>query len=309
MTTRTEQGKLAARSYGGTMKITNKYNLPQTFVNVLRRPTYSKGKANLSVTQLINSPKIVSLTQKFYDELEEDVADMVWSIFGSAVHGILEHGKDPHHVIEERVHAEVDGWKISGAVDLQIIHDDGTVSIRDYKTTSAWAVMNEKIEWEQQLNIYAFLIERVKKMPVKDLGIVAIIRDWSRREAAKREGYPEAPIKELPITLWPFEEREAFVLHRIAKHSACEFALEAGEPLPPCTPQEMWEKPTIYAVKKKGNVRAKSVYENEEDAAKVVADLGKDFEIEVRPGERTRCANFCAVNAYCQQWRDYQEKA
>lgn len=289
------------------MKLTNKFNLPQTFVNVLRRPTYSKGKANLSVTQLINSPKIVALTREFEDELEEDVADMVWSIFGSAVHAVLEHGKDPHHVIEERIHAELDGWRISGAVDLQIINEDGTISIRDYKTTSAWAVMNEKIEWEQQLNIYAFLVEYVKKVEVRDLGIVAIIRDWSRREAARREDYPEAPIKELPIKLWPYEQREAFVLHRIAQHSACEFAMETGEPLPKCTPDEMWEKPTVYAVRKKGGVRAKSLHETEADANAALEKLGKDYEIEVRPGERTRCANFCPVNGHCQQWRDYQD--
>lgn len=289
------------------MKLTNKLNLPQTFVNVLRRPTYSKGKANLSVTQLINSPKIVALTTKFQDELEEDVADMVWSIFGSAVHKVLEHGQDPNHLIEERIHAELDGWRISGAVDLQIKHDDGTISIRDYKTTSAWAVMNEKIEWEQQLNIYAFLVERVKKVPVRDLGIVAIIRDWSRRDASTREGYPEAPIKELPIKLWPMEERERFVLHRIAQHSACEFAMEAGETLPFCTPEEMWEKPTIYAVRKKGNVRAKSLHESEAEANAAAEKLGKDYEVEVRPGERVRCANFCPVNSYCQQWRDYQD--
>lgn len=289
------------------MKLTNKHNLPQTFVNVLKRPTYTKGRANLSVTQLINSPKIVALTSKFQDELEEDVADMVWSIFGSAVHAVLEHGKDPHHVIEERIHAEVDGWRISGAVDLQIKNDDGTISIRDYKTTSAWAVMNEKIEWEQQLNIYAYLVEKAKAVPVLDLGIVAIIRDWSRRDAANREGYPEAPIKELPIKLWPMEEREQFVKSRIAAHSACEFAIETGEKLPKCTPEEMWEKPTIYAVRKKGNVRAKSLHESEAEANAAAEKLGKDYEVEVRPGERVRCASFCPVNAYCAQWRDYQD--
>ena len=58
------------------MKLTNKFNIPQTFVNVLKRPTYSKGKANLSVTQLINSPKIVALTKKFDDQIEQDVADI-----------------------------------------------------------------------------------------------------------------------------------------------------------------------------------------------------------------------------------------
>lgn len=289
------------------MKLTNKHNLPQTFVNVLKRPTYSKGRANLSVTQLINSPKIVALTSKFHDELEEDVADMVWSIFGTAVHGVLEHGKDDSHVIEERLHTQVDGWNISGAIDLQIKNDDGSISIRDYKTTSAWAVMNDKIDWEYQLNIYAFLVERVKGVPVSDLGIVAIIRDWSRRDAATREGYPEAPIKELPIKLWPMEQREEFVMRRIAQHSACEFAMEAGESLPKCTPDEMWEKPTIWAVRKKGGVRAKSLHGTEAEANAAVEKLGKDYEVELRPGERTRCANFCPVNNYCQQWRDYQD--
>ena len=288
------------------MKLTNKFSIPQTFVNVLERPTYSKGKAHLSVTQLINSPKIVALTQKFDDELEQDVSDMVWSIFGTAIHGVLEHGKDDNHVVEERLHTTLDGWRISGAIDLQIKTDAG-IAIRDYKTTSAWAVMNEKLEWEQQLNTYAWLVQTVKQAPVTDIGIVAIIRDWSRREAAKNENYPPAPIKEIPIKLWTYDEQEAYIKHRISMHSACEFALETDEDLPLCTPEEMWERPTVWAVKKKGGVRAKSLHEGQEEAQEALETLGKDYEIEVRPGSRTRCESFCPVNQYCQQWRDYQE--
>jgi hypothetical protein len=289
------------------VKLTNKHNLPQTFVNVLKRPTYSKGRANISVTGLINSPKIVALSAKFHDELEEDVSDMVWSLFGSAVHKVLEHGRDDNHLIEERIHAEVDGWRLSGAVDLQVVNPEGTVSIRDYKTTSAWAAMNEKSEWEFQLNIYAYLVEKVKGKTVADLGIVAIIRDWNRRDAATREGYPEAPIKELPIKLWSMEERERFVQERIALHSAFDFAMEAGEDLPDCTPEQMWERPTVYAVRKVGNVRAKSLHESEEEAKAAAEKLGKGYEVETRPGERVRCASFCPVSQYCQQWRDYQQ--
>jgi hypothetical protein len=291
---------------GGAVKYTNKFNIPETIVNVVKRPTYTKGKAHLSVTQLINSPKIVALTAKFESELEQDVSEMVWSLFGSAVHQVLEHGKDPHHVVEERIFTEIDGWRISGAVDLQLLNEDG-IGIRDYKTTSAWAVMNEKIEWEQQLNMYAFLVEKVKNCKVTDLGIVAIIRDWSRREAATREGYPEAPIKEIPIKLWTMEEREKFVLHRIAQHSACEFSMETDGELPDCTPEEMWERPTTWAVKKKGGVRAKSVHATQEAANAALEKLSKEYEIEVRKGERARCANFCPVNTYCAQWRKYQE--
>ena len=290
------------------MKLTNKFGIPETFVNVLKRPTYSKGAAHLSVTQLINSPKIVALTKKFEDELEQDVSEMVWSIFGSAIHGVLEHGKDDNHLVEERIHSMVDGWKISGAVDLQVVDDKGGISIRDYKTTSVWAVMNEKIEWEQQLNIYAWLVDTVKEdFFVKDLGIVAIIRDWSRREANRNSDYPQAPVKEIPIKLWTYEEQEAFIKDRITAHSACEFAMETDGDLPPCTPDEMWEKPTVWAIKKTGGVRAKSLHDNEEAAQKALETLGKDYEIEVRPGSRTRCESFCPVNTYCQQWRDYQE--
>ena len=286
------------------MKLTNKYNIPQTFMNVLDRPTYSKGKAHLSVTQLLNSPKIVALTKKFEDEIEQDASDMVWSIFGSAVHNILEHGKDANHIVEQRIHKEYEGWHISGAIDLQVVNPEG-IDVKDYKTTSAWAVMNEKIDWEVQLNIYAGLVEDVKEVPVTSVGIVAIIRDWNRRDAASREGYPEAPVKEIPIRLWTKEERYEFISSRIAAHSACEFAIETDSDLPDCTPEEMWEKSTVWAVRKIGNKRAHSLYETEELAVSALAELGDKYEMEVRKGERTRCINFCPVNTWCTQYKTY----
>jgi hypothetical protein len=203
------------------------------------------------------------------------------------------------------LHTTFDGWRISGAIDLQIITGLDTVSIRDYKTTSAWAVMNEKYEWEQQLNIYAWLVETVKLQIVDSVGIVAIIRDWSRRDAARNPDYPQSPVKEIPITLWPYQKREDFISERISKHSECEFHMETDEELPPCTPEEMWEKPTTWALKKKGGVRAIKVYDTQEEAEAVLDP--KVHEIEVRLGSRTRCESFCPVNTYCQQWRDYQE--
>ena len=266
------------------MILTNKYNLPQTFVNITKRPTYSKGKAHLSATELINSPRIVQLRKKHEQDIEVDVADMVWSIFGTAIHGVLEHGKDENHLVEERLHAEFEGWSISGAIDLQIINEDGSITINDYKTTGAWSVMNEKLDWEYQLNIYAWLVETVKKVPVKNLEIVAIIRDWSRRDAAMKEAYPDAPIKVIPIQLWPYEMRENFIRSRLAKHSDAVFQIDTGEDLPPCNDDEMWSKPTTYAVKKKGGVKARNVCSTLEEANRKLAEYGKDYEVEVRPG-------------------------
>ena len=286
------------------MRITNKFNIPQTFLNVLDRPTYTKGGANISATQLLNSPKIVALTKKYDDFIEQDASEMVWSIIGTAIHGVLEHGKDENHIVEQRLHADVDSWHISGAVDLQIMNE-GKVDIRDYKTTSVWSVMNHKIEWEWQLNIYAWLVEHAAGKTVNSLGIVAILRDWKGREVGTKEGYPESPIAEVAIPLWDFEERENFIKERIKLHSEAEFAMETGGDLNDCTPQEMWEKPTKWAVMKIGGVRAKAVYDTEDQAGAALEELGKDYEIQVRAGERTRCAGFCPVNKWCNQYQNY----
>ena len=282
------------------MKITNIHSLPESIISALHRPTYSKGNAHISCTELLNSPRIVQLKRKHWDDVEQDASEMVWQLFGSAIHHILEHGKGENHIIEERLFAEFSGWVLSGAIDLQTVTPSG-IEISDYKTTSAWAVMNEKADWTYQLNIYAHLVERVKKIPVTGLSIVAIIRDWSAREA-KKETYPQAPIVTIPIQLWSPEEREAFIQARLTAHSSAMFEAETGGDLPNCTPDEMWEKPAVWAVKKEGGVRAKSLHSSKEEAELACA---KGHTVEHRPGERTRCMRFCQVSKFCGQYQTY----
>jgi hypothetical protein len=292
------------------MKLTNIHSLPETILNVIRTPQYSKGKANMSVTELLNSPRIVQLKRKHWEDLTEDAADLVWSIFGTAIHNVLEHGKGDNHIVEERIHIELDGMHISGAIDLQEVEPDGII-VSDYKTVGAWSVLNEKQDWHNQLNSYAYLVEAAKKVPVKKLQIVAIVRDWSRRDAATREGYPKAPIVVIDIPLWPFADREAYVRSRISLHGDALFEMETDGEMPECTPEEMWERPTTYAVKKDGNVRAKSVHETREaadtalTAATEKAKKGEKFLIEVREGSRVRCESFCQVAPYCTQYQEY----
>lgn len=286
------------------MKFTNKFNLPQTFVNVIHRPTYSKGKAHISATEIINSPRIVQLKKKHWDDIEQDASEMVWSLFGSAVHNILEHGKDDHHVVEERLHLEFEGWHISGAIDLQEVEQNGTTTISDYKVTGAWAVMNEKDDWHRQLNIYGWMVEKVKKVPIGKLQIIAIIRDWSARDAATKEGYPQSPVATIDIPLWTFEEREAFITKRIYEHATALFEMETDGDLPECTSEEMWEKQTTYAVKKPDGVRAKSVHKTLEEAQHALNQV-KGYAIEVRQGDRTRCKGYCQVAPFCTQHQNY----
>jgi len=289
------------------MKITNKYGLPQPFVNVVERPTYTKGKAHMSVTELLSSPRIVQLKAKYADQIEVDVIDMIWSIFGSAVHSVLEQGKDENNIVEQRLHADMDGWHISGAIDLQVVTDQG-IEINDYKTVSVWSVMNDKPEWEQQLNIYAWLVETVKKAPISKIKIVAILKDWKEMEATTRQNYPAKQVVTIDIPIWSMEQREAFIKERIHLHSEALFATDTNETLPACTPAECWEKPTSYAVKKDGGVRAKSVHANLSDAEAALEDAGRGYILEIREGERTRCARYCQVSQWCEQYKAYLEE-
>lgn len=290
------------------MKLTNKFNLPQTFINVIHRPTYSKGNSHISATELLNSPRIVQLKHKHWEDIEVDASEMVWQLFGSAVHSILEHGKDENHLIEQRLFSVFEGWTISGQIDLQEVFEDGIV-ISDYKVTGAWSVMNEKQDWHNQLNVYAWLIYRAKGIPVKGAQIIAIIRDWTAREAQVKDGYPPSPIATIEIPLWSYEEQEAYVRNRLSLHSEAYFAHHADDDMPLCTAEEMWEKPTMYAVRKDGNVRAKSVHETREAAQEALDQIkpkkGEVFLLEVREGERTRCKSYCQVSQFCDQYQTY----
>ena len=54
------------------MKITNKHNLPELVVNALTFDTYSRGESDISITQLIDSPRISLLERQHSDEIEQD---------------------------------------------------------------------------------------------------------------------------------------------------------------------------------------------------------------------------------------------
>ena len=107
----------------------------------------------------------------------------------------------------------------------------------------------------------------------------------------------------IDIPLWDYEKQDEFIKKRVGLHSEAYFEMDTDGNLPDCTPEEMWEKTTTYAVKKDGGVRAKSVHQTMADAE--VALPAKGYFIEVREGERTRCANYCQVSQFCNQYQTY----
>jgi hypothetical protein len=287
------------------MKITNKFNVPETLVALANRDYYSKGKSDYSVTEIISPPRIQRLRRKHFDEIEQDVSDMLWMLLGTALHVVAERSEVEGHTNEERLSVSVDDIILSGAIDLQKNDDDG-VTIFDYKFTSAWALMNDKPEWEQQQNIYKYLVERVKRTPVKGLKICALVRDWSRREAMVKPSYPQAPIQILDIPMWTHDRTEAFIKERVEMHRDSKVKADWDEELPLCTEEDRWIRETKYAVKKEGRKTAVRVLDSEQEAKDLLAtmpDKDKGF-IEIRKGEAVRCTgNFCGVSQWCTQYQ------
>lgn len=288
------------------MKITNRFNLPATLLNAVKDDEYDKGDSVLSVTQLISSPRIVLLQDLNADYLTADVVDRVPALLGTAVHKIIEKGsKDlPNHVVEERLFATINDWKISGAVDLQIDNGDGTWEINDYKVTTVYSVMDEKIEWIQQLNCYAFLAMHAHGRNVTKLRIIAILRDWQRKQAEMKPDYPQSQVVMVDIPLWTLEDQAHFIHTRVRLHQEAKKLVDKGETLPYCSDQERWLRGETWAVMKEGRKSAVKLYDSEEEARAACTGLGGGHSVEHRKGNPIRCSgNYCMVAQWCRQYQ------
>lgn len=289
------------------MDITNNFGLPQPFLDFARNDKYSKGKADISVTTLIDSPRVNQMRKHYASDRQADVTDMVWPLFGTAVHHILESSKEEDVLLEERLFVDIDGWTLSGAIDHQKIKGS-SVEITDYKVTSVWSVIHGKVEWERQLNMYALLVQRAKGLKVSKLTICAILRDWNRRDAQYKSNYPQAPVAMVEIPLWSDQHRIEYAKHRVEAHQQAELRYDLEEDLEDkfvrCNPSDQWKRDDSWAVKKKGLKRAMRVFENEPDADAFAAGQSVPVEIEHRAGELVRCkGNYCGVAEFCSQYK------
>lgn len=276
------------------MRITNELNLPEPLVAAIRNDGYVKGDCDYSVTGLIRPVRIAALSRKYDEHLVEDVSERIYSLFGRAVHTILEYAASDTYWVEKRYFFPFADKIISGQID---VYDRETKMLSDYKFCSRYVVSDGvKPEWTAQNSMNALLMRR-NGIEVKSAEIVAIFRDWSKMMAARKSDYPQRDIERIPVPLWSEEKTEAYILERIAAH-------EAGKDNPPvCTPEERWEKPNRWALMKKGRKRAIKLFESEAEAIAAQDGPSETF-IEPRPGENVRCLHFCPVTAYCDFGRE-----
>lgn len=280
------------------MALTNKTNLPEAIVRAMANDPYDAGDSDFTATGLLKPARAAALEKLHAHEIEEDVEDGLYRLYGQVAHGILERA-NMADMAEKRFFAgfEVDGkmYKISAQMDtLSIV--DGALS--DFKFTTSWGFKADqppKPEWIAQLNIQLELM-RQNGLDANKLQIIGLLRDWQINEAKGNPNYPQSQIAIQPIPIWPRAQTVSFIKMRIAAH------VEAQLALPTCSRDERWAKPDTWAVIKRGQKRAiNGGVQLSEDLAQAVCQKNPGTFVQYRPGASVRCENYCAVSQFCTQ--------
>jgi hypothetical protein len=299
--------KLKIRRNG--MKFTNNYNLPREIVEIITKDNYDYAGSEwgISVTALIDSPKIRQLKRLHGSEIIEDVSDRLWAFFGTMTHKVFEGISKQDRMIEVRIKEKIGDWELVGKPDL---YDTETETLKDYKTTSVWSYVfkGENKSYEQQLNVYAYLL-RGQLFKPKHLVNDLILRDWRRNEYLKSpETYPPIGYVQMPQRMWTDKECETFIGERLSLHAIAN-KVESPDSLE-CTPEERWAKKETYAVygfTKAGvkKERATRVLDTEAEAQEYCARTPEEKTvIEKREGADTRCTDYCSVCTWCNYWKE-----
>jgi hypothetical protein len=282
------------------MIITNKMNLPEALVKAVTTRRHNN-PGRLSATTLLNGMKQSILTDRHWDQLEDDVSDRFWAIFGTAVHALLE-DEGAHDFTEEFMSFDMDGITVTGRIDN---YNMKTSTVTDYKTASVWKVkFGDFHDWYRQGMIYSWLLIK-NGFKAERCQFIAILKDHSKTDARRDASYPQGPlyVYEFAVTDPGLTAIELYIDAKIAAYK--QYSNLKDDDIPPCSPEERWEKPTKYAVKKEGQKTAVRVLDSENEAQRMASDLGKGHYVETRPGESVRCQGYCSCCEFCNFYRDH----
>ena len=277
----------------GVMNLTNKFKLPEAIVNAVNNDGYSKGGSDFSITELLKPSRIWALQRQNHTEIEEDVSDRLWSLYGQIAHTVLERANESD-LVEKRYFVELDGRTVSSQID-SLSAKDGILT--DYKFSTAWKFKAGKPpeDWVWQLNMQAYILGQ-NGIKVNKIQIVGLLRDYSKPESMRNPDYPQAPIVVMPIPRLSDEKVKEFIIERMKSH------IDAIENLPLCSQEDRWAKPDKWAVIKKGAKRATKLFDDQK-LAKDIADSTPGMTVELRPGMAVRCEMYCSASKFCLQYQ------
>lgn len=280
------------------MKITNKYNLPEALVDVVKAGLYEPKPDTYSVTTLLNPTRMIALSRRHYDEIEQDANEMMNMVIGSAVHSLIEK-MDKTGFAEKYLKY----GNITGKCDL---YDAEHFELVDYKTATTWKIIHQDFEdWRKQGLAYAWMLIK-EGYYVKALKFHAILKDWSPRDARKGGDYPQTQVYTWYHEIDPHElvEIEDYLTGKVKELES--FKDLADDDLPDCGKDETWYTGDKYAVYKNANdARAQRVFDTEQEANDYLVNkmAGKGIVV-FRQGEYRRCQDYCSACKWCKYYQE-----
>lgn len=281
------------------MKYTQVKNLPPALLSLLTEG-HAPHASRYGVNSLNGSPMQRQLKIRHYDNLIGNPLDNIWMMYGRLLHDKLEHHAGKNALTEERLTLVLpNGKTIVGIPDYYDDADGGT--IWDYKFCSTYSGKDGEVkpEWSNQLNVYAYLLQKCAGFPVHNLKLAMMFRDWSATKAKTTPDYPEK-IKVVDVPLAPMLVTEAYINKRLAEHAKAESLSddEIAKQIP-CTNDERWMSEQVFAVMKGDNKKATKLFADKNLADSHVVQLGKGYSVVTRPQVYRKCDEYCELRQVC----------
>lgn len=262
-------------------------------------------KRNCGITTLCGSPRQRYLKERHNRDIMIDADNRVNLLLGTSFHEYVRRKlmRDKNCQVEKRlgyIEPEHD-YLVHHAFDLY--HNGYYV---DWKVIKQNRTKYENKGWEAQVNFGAFLIEKVMNLPVNEIYIIGVLKDWSP-EHAHLDSYPSHSFLPIQILKWESDVVEEYINVKVGEHlEECE---KEDDDLKFCTDEERLKDPTYYKVfpyTKKGNLYQRGVGEKflTESAAQAYCRKEKinRYEIKTVHPEPRKCKNYCEAAKFCNQW-------
>ena len=240
----------------------------------------------------------------------KNVADYLLSVLDAEFKGVI----SDRYLFDTHMHVEIEGTQIATVISL---YDKEEQTMYNYKLTSVWSYVypESRKKWDAHENCNAYILQQ-HGYPVKKAVIVAIFRDWSKRNANVNKDYPPQQIMEIPITLYGDAALAEYLKNRVYLHKQAD-----NGNVVECDGKDRWATSEEYAIKapkaKKGTgpieytKKALRVFDNKKLADDFIRDNNHKYDnkllLEPRLGENRRCEEYCPVREVCPQYKKYLE--
>ena len=287
------------------MKITNKLNLPDMLQRAVEKDYQYRDK-RYSITSLLDPDRVLMLKRRHNDEIEQDVSECIWMLFGTVTHYVLETGiecRENEYVEEHLEYTFPSGYTLSGIID----HVEDYID--DYKTASIWTVIygSNNEHWKKQLQMGAYLHYKEHGNWINKGRIIAILKDFNKKDSLLKDNYPKLPVQVINFDLGTPEEVEEWIIKRFKRIEYLEKLSDLDLPL--CSMEERFNTGDKYAVKKKVWKKAFRVFDSLDEARELLIELEQkypgEYEIEERIGEDKKCKDYCSCCQFCPYYLEH----